>query len=173
MGVKKKRMKKIYLLLLFVISSLVTIKAQSNATAQASVNVLSPISITKNADLSFGNILIQDDTQDGTVTLSVLGVRSYSGGVTLQESIAGTVNAAEFIVTGAHSSTFSIQLPTDITISNGAGGSMIVNNFISTPDGTGTISGDTSIKVGATLNVISGQGIGLYTGSFTVTVSYE
>ena len=147
--------------------------AQVKATATASSTIVTPIGITKTVDMNFGNVAVNSTTA-GTVVLTPEGTREKTGGVTLPAT-KGTVTAAQFNVTGADGYTFAITLPTDITISNGAGGSMIVNNFISTPDGTGTISGDTPIKVGATLNVAAGQVAGTYTSvtPFEVTVNYN
>src|SRR5687767_8666712 len=86
--------------------------AQSTATATATATVISPISIAKNADMSFGNIAVQAAT-GGTVVLAPAGTRTSTSGVTLP-STTGTVTAAAFTVTGSGSSTYAITLPTSV-----------------------------------------------------------
>ena len=52
---------------------------------------------------------------------------------------------------------------------------MQVNTFVSSPSGTGTLSGGgtETLSVGATLNVGVAQATGTYAGTFTVTVEYN
>jgi spore coat protein U-like protein len=51
---------------------------------------------------------------------------------------------------------------------------MTVDNFSSTPNGTGTLTAGTqNITVGGTLNVGAAQASGSYTGTFSVTVNYN
>jgi Domain of unknown function (DUF4402) len=51
---------------------------------------------------------------------------------------------------------------------------MTVNSFVSSPPGTGTLSGGgtQSIRIGATLIVGPNQTPGAYSGAFSVTVNY-
>ncbi len=53
----------------------------ADATAQATGTVISPIAITKSADLVFGSFA--SGATGGTVTVSTLGVRGKSGDVAL------------------------------------------------------------------------------------------
>jgi len=52
---------------------------------------------------------------------------------------------------------------------------MLVDNFISSLGATSTLdaTGASALKVGASLNVAANQPVGLYTGSFDVTVAYN
>jgi len=167
-------MKNILLLFIILIGSGLGSFAQSSATATATATIVTPISITKNVDMNFGNI---SATNAGTVVLVPAGTRTNSGGVTLPAS-AGTVSAAEFNVTGTAGFTFGISLPqTELILTNATGNqTMTVNTFTSTPSSTGTLTtGATSLKVGATLNVKSGQAAGIYTNAagFNVIVNYN
>jgi len=146
--------------------------AQATATANASATIVTPISITKNSDMNFGNIAT--DGTVGTVILSPAGGRTFTGGVTLP-AVTGTVTAASFTVNGSGSYTYAISLPSTLTITSGAD-SMIVNDFTSTPSSTGTLSSGTQIiNVGATLNLVASQAEGTYTSAtpFAVTVNYN
>ena len=149
-------------------------KAQSTATATATATVITPISISKNADMSFGNIAVQAGT-GGTVILAPAGTRTSTSGVTLP-STSGTVSAAAFTVTGSGSLTYSISLPSSVTLTHSGGvQTMAAGSFTSTPSSTGTLSSGTQdISVGATLTVVAGQLAGVYTsGNFNVTVNYN
>jgi len=149
-------------------------KAQTTATATATATIITPISISKNADMSFGNIAVQATT-GGTVILAPAGTRSSTGGVTLP-STAGTVTAAAFTVTGSGSLTYAITLPSSVTLTHSGGvQTMAAASFTSNPSSTGTLSSGTQdIAVGATLTVAAGQLAGVYTsGNFNVTVNYN
>lgn len=144
--------------------------AQS-ATATATAVIVSPISIAQTANMSFGNIIA--DADGGTVVVVPAGTRTLTG--LTSPSIAGTVTAASFTVTGFAGATYAITLPASHTISSGAN-NMTVNAFTSNPSGTGTLTGGTeTLNVGATLNVTGNQPAGTYTNAtgFTVTVNYN
>ncbi len=149
--------------------------AQSSATASASATIVTPITITKNVDMNFGNAAVQAAT-GGTVVLAPAGTRTATSGVTLP-AVTGTVAAASFDVAGQANYTYAITLPSSLTITDGGSNSMTVNSFTSTPASTGTLSstGTQTLTVGATLNVTAGQAAGTYTSGtpFTVTVNYN
>ena len=148
--------------------------AQVSATANASATIVTPLAISKTVDMNFGNVAVSATA--GTVVLTPAGSRSLTGGVTLP-TIAGTVAAASFNVTGANNYTYTITLPASaLTITSGAN-TMSVNSFTSNPATTGTLSatGSQTLNVGATLNVSASQAAGSYISAtpFTVTVNYN
>ena len=148
-----------------------TTYAQSTASADASARIVSPLQITKTADLKFGNIAAGPSA--GTVDMAISDVRTAAGGVTLIS--AGNVsNAAAFDIIGYPDATFTISLPSSISIASGAN-AMQVDNFVSSLGATSALDalGESALKVGATLNVDANQPVGLYTGSFDVTVAYN
>lgn len=169
-------MKKIIALTILFSGIVASSFAQVNATAQASANIITPISISKNVDMAFGNISVNSTTL-GTVTLPATSgtpIRSYTGGVTLP-AVTGTVSAAEFTVTGANSTSYAITLPGVTPLTSG-GSSMNLDTFLTDIAGnTGTLSGTgtQSFYVGSTLHVAAAQAAGTYTGSFSVTVNYN
>ncbi len=160
-----------------------TVMAQATATqsANASAKIITPIDISKDADMSFGNIGI--DGTVGTVILaaSADGSRTEGGGAFLPAT-TGTVAAAEFTVSGENSYTYTITIPTGthtITHTN-ATDVMTVSNFTSSPDtnaGNGELSaaGSQTVYVGATLNLVASQQAGTYTSltGFNVVVNYN
>lgn len=159
---------------------LTTVSANAaDATATASATIITPISIVKATNLSFGNIAA--GTAAGTVVMAPAGTRTVTGtnGPTLPAS-TGTVSAATFNITGLVGMTFSITLPASaITLSNGTpANDMTLNTFTSTPTvaAGGTLTGGTALlSVGGTLSVGANQAAGTYnsTSDLTVTVNYN
>jgi len=150
-----------------------TVSAQVTGTATGSATIITPIAIANAGNMNFGSIAVS--ATSGTVVLSNAGVRAATGGVTLPAT-TGTVSTANFTVTGLGSSTYSIQLPTTYTISDGSSHNMTVNAFTSNPSGTGALTAGTqTINVGATLNVAASQVAGTYTNAtgFPVIVNYN
>jgi hypothetical protein len=151
--------------------------AQASATASASASIIAPITLTKNVDMSFGNIAVSASS-GGTVILAPAGTRTTggAGGVTLPAT-TGTVTAADFTVAGTPDYTYAITLPSSTTISDGSGHNMTVDGFTSTPSATGTLSsgGSQDLTVGATLTVTAAQTPGTYTNAsgVPVTVNYN
>jgi len=175
-------MKKIFTTLSLIASFLIistSIFAQNTARATANVNahIIQPIAIQKNIDLNFGTVVPTENS--GTVILSPTGVRTSTGGAVLITSLPGTISSAKFTVTGQPDATYSISLPggNSVQISNGGSGSdnkMFVNNFVSDPTPNGLLeNGTQEFTVGATLEVKENQPVGMYTGTFEVTVSYN
>jgi hypothetical protein len=148
----------------------------STATASASATIITPIAIAKTTDLVFGKLAVGGT--GGTVTIGTNDSVTIAGaGHTISQpaSNTGSPTAAAFAVTGEGSFTYAITLPSsDVTLSDGASHSMVVNTFTSNPSGTGTLSsGAQTLKVGAMLTVGDAQTPGTYTGSFSVTVAYN
>jgi len=146
----------------------------ASATATASATIITPISISKTADMNFGNIAVSASA-GGTVVLAPAGTRTITGSVTLPAT-TGSPAAAAFTVTGQGNYTYSITLPSSATLTDGASHNMTVATFTSNPSSTGTLSSGTqNISVGATLTVAAAQTPGTYTTStpFTVTVNYN
>ena len=168
----KKMIFSAFALLGFAIST----NAQATATATATATIVTPISISKTADMSFGNIAVSATTS-GTVILAPAGSRTTggAGGVTLPAT-TGTVTAAAFTVNGNGSYTYAITLPGTVTLTRVSGSeTMDATSFTSTPSSPGTLSGGTqNLTVGATLAVAAAQVPGVYnSGNFNVTVNYN
>jgi len=138
------------------------------ASVQTSITatILTPISISKQADLGFGEVY-PDATLAGTVTVDYTGGRTFNGG-----AAAGTVpgSAAAFTVTGESGSTYAVTIPATVNLT-GPGTDMTVSL---TDNATGDLSlGSDTFQVGGVLNVGANQISGAYSASFTVTVNYN
>lgn len=129
--------------------------------------------LTNNTALSFGSFTAGSG---GSVAVTPGGARSKAGSVILVNQGAPAA-AAQFTISGTPSALFDITLPANGTVflSDGAAGSMALNNFTSSPSVSGVLSGGgtQTINVGATLTVGSAQTPGSYSGSFNVTVNYQ
>jgi len=145
-----------------------------SATATATATIITPISIEKKVDLNFGNIVA--NSTGGTVTIATDNTPKYNK--VAAPSIPGTRSAASFEVKGFAGVTYSIELPKTITLTKDGGKeTMTVDNFVSNPSGTGSLSasGSQTVNVGATLNVAANQVAGTYknTTDLKVTVNYN
>lgn len=155
--------------------------AQASANASATATIITPIAITKNTDMNFGNIAATSIA--GTVSLVVGNTRTTTGGVTLPTGgNAGTVTVASYSVTGEGAYTYAITIPAgNVTLFHTNGTDfMLANGFFSFPATTGALTaGAQTLKVGATLNVGASQLSGVYATSngagvpFAVTVNYN
>jgi hypothetical protein len=155
----------------FALASTGNVFAQNSASDNASVSayIVTPISITNAAALQFGQVAAGVTT--GTVSVSTGGVRTAGGGTKLG---TGSGQAASFTVNGEPNYQYNIQLPSSITLDDTHSHTMTVDNFVSSPSGTGTLSsgGSSTLSVGARLNVGASQTSGTYSGTFSVTVAY-
>ena len=129
---------------------------------------LSVININ-NATLAFGSAV---PCGGGTITVSTSGSKTSTG--TVQPMNATPGSAAQFQVAGSPNFTYNITLPTTATISSGTN-TMLVDNFTSSPSVHGLLdgTGKQNLSVGGTLHVGATQAIGNYSGTFTITVSYN
>ena len=129
------------------------------------------IDVTANADLGFGQIVAT--TTAGTVTVPPQGGRTSSGGVVLGNGFAAS--AAAFTVHGQPNAAYSITLPSSCVLSGG-GSSMTADSFLDSHHNGMTVVGPTgmaSFTAGATLHVAARQPSAAYSGTYSVTVSYN
>lgn len=158
--------------------------AQDNESIPAKVGLIEPLTITKLADLDFGDIAPETG---GTIVLSptIVPACSQTGAVihsgACQPAIFGGVGAAgqRVRVRRPVGNTITLTGPgadmsvTDITINGDATLTPVRSNpnwesfLISSPDGTFIF------RVGGTLNVNASQAPGLYTGTFDIRIDYQ
>lgn len=160
-------MKKLLMLVVFVFVAGVAFAETASDTGSAVAKIIAPISIVhQSGDLDFG-VLIKSNTA-GTVTIPAVASPTAQD-VNVQRA-TGAVSSDHFVVDNDDGFTFTISLPSSITVSNGNTGSMTVNAFTHSCPGSCTLDGD--LYVGGTLQVGANQESGDYTGSYTVTLTY-
>jgi hypothetical protein len=143
-------------------------RAQNNASATVTATVQQPITVTKNNDLSFGNVFPGIDkpiavTAGGAAKFTVAGQASTP--VNLTFTIPATITSSGNNLTLANWTGHFAT--TDVT----SGGT----SFTPSPSATSaTLSGSGAlfVYVGATAQPTSTQAAGSYSGSMTMTVVY-
>ena len=152
------------------------LSAQVEVTARATAEVIVAINAVEGAILNFGRF----SPEDGGGEIRVLpdGTRTSSGSMVLG---GGLYNPATFYITGQPEYTVAITLPSaPILLTNTLNGrTMEVHNWTSAPslDAEVTLSttGNLNLNLGATLQVgdISENPVGIYSGTYVVTFSYN
>jgi hypothetical protein len=165
-------------------------KAQTLSTVNASAGatIIVPMTLTEQNSLNFGTSNKKSGVA-GSVVLSTTGAsRTFNGGVS-GSSIGDPASNAVFNVTGAYDSSYSITLPTSITVVESGSMTMTINELkirfsgsaedIAINEGTNSISkmlsgrGNDSFRLGGKLNIESEQMAGFYSGTYSVTVDYN
>ena len=149
---------------------------QASVTATATATVISALTATETAQLNFGRF--SPETQGGTILLTPDGVLTTQGTVV---SGGGAHSSASFYITGEPNATFSIILPSvpAILTNTASSKTMQVTGWQSVPpSGVGVgklVGGSITVQVGAALNVgdVNANPVGIYTGSYSITFSYN
>lgn len=153
--------------------------AQATGTAQAVV--VTRLSLLKVEDLNFGQIVA--GTTAGTIVINPDGTRSRTGGVM---AIGDGFNPASFAGYGFRNQTVQISVGSNTPTIRRVGGTetMRFDTFtigsappttLTTTPRTFRINSTTGMfafDLGATLRVGARQAPGMYTGTFSVTISY-
>jgi hypothetical protein len=140
--------------------------AANTASANATVNIVSPLSLVKNTDLNFGTVV---GPFAGEVVHVDTGGARTCGGLTC----SGTFGAATFTVTGTPDQDVTLTIPNSVTL-NGPSGSLNVDMSTDKPvDPTLDSAGTASFGVGGKLTIPSGTADGVYANTFNVTADYK
>ena len=143
-------------------------------TANASVSVVSPTTLTKTQDLAFGTV-IRPSTGTNTIQLSATdgSVIVAAGGTGDASLVASTTSAAKFNLSTISSITYTT---TQALVFTQAG---LTNISASAPvPTTGTLgtvpaNGTQELKFGGQFDISSTTTAQPYTGTLTVTVNYN
>jgi len=143
-----------------------------NATATAGARIVTPLTIENDEALEFGDII--SGANANTVKITPAGVRSATNNDALLVTASRTPQAAQFTVEGEASLGYTVLISENITLTGAVtSATMTVNNFDHNATGTLDETGKETFSVGADLIVGGTQASDIYTGSFTVTVTYE
>jgi len=150
-----------------------TVPTSSSKQTSAIATVRKAMTLTKTSDLAFGAIGAPDVGSSVVTINATTGARTLTSGTALL--LGGlTSGRAQFTVGGQASRSFTITVPTSLTLTRAGGGSL-TSTLTATASGAQTLSasGAFSLGVGGALTVPSGTAGGDYSGVFTVTVSYN
>jgi hypothetical protein len=154
------------------VASVAHAQTSATATSSGSATVVEPFSANKISDLAFGTI-VKPTTGTATVSVDVSGSRSLTGTV----AVGGGAGAAQFQVLGQGGQAYSVTVPGSFNMT--AGTNTLVVTTTDNSGGGGTLSGSVgtystaTFGVGGAINLTTGTASGAYTGSFTVTASYN
>jgi len=151
----------------------------------AGAELVRVLTITNTTPLHFGVIGITAGTA-GTVVMSTAGVRTPDAGTTTIINTGTQKTVAQFSLTGTAGAVYSIGLPSTITVTTATGAgikTMTIDALKVKVDAaseatavlaTGTLSGGlSSFLIGGTLNIVATQQVGIYAGTYNVTVDYN
>ncbi len=156
--------------------------AQVTENINAGAKILTALSIAENLPMHFGTMGVLAGT-GGTCLVTTAGVRSATSGVTLS-ALTPLFSLATCTVTGEPLYTYSITLPSSITITHtNTVNTMVIGTLLAkstsgteSHTATGTLiagAGTESFTIGGTLTVSAAQLAGVYAGAFDVTVAYN
>lgn len=163
-------MKRITLLALAISASYLTSTAHAaSVDADAGAKIVAPLQISSSVALYFGTIAPSLTAADNVV-VSPAGAKTCGAELTC---LTDDHTAAVFNVTGAEDASYTIELPTSIAITNGAGAEMEVSDFLGSKSSGTLVAGSDAFTVGGKLDVDANQATGEYTGTFVVAVNYQ
>jgi hypothetical protein len=147
----------------------------ASATADSSVTIIRPLTMTKDADLVFGRV-VQPRSGSDTVTLANTGNSVSTGGSAVV--LGGiTTSRAVFTVSGEGGQAVGVTIPSSFNLTKGSdsiavtllpdvGTSVTLSNALAA-------AGSKTINVGGSFSLSSTQASGAYAGTFTVSVAYQ
>jgi hypothetical protein len=147
----------------------------SGTNGSLTANVFRSMTMTKNSDLSFGRI-VRPLSGNGSVSLAAANNARTSSSVVWLTTPAST--RASYTVTGEGGKAISVAVPPTFVMQNAHGDTITVttNNNVTVSPTLSSIAGQTgtySFFVAGGFPVNSTTASGAYTGTFTVTASYN
>ena len=142
-----------------------------NATAPASVTVMSPVTITKTVNMVFGNVT-RPNTGVSTITLNTADVVTESGGGDGSVAPSAT-SSAQFDIAAPPGTTFTTSQGLTFTQTG------LTNIAASAPTATGGALGTVgptglqTLHYGGSFDMSPSTTIQSYTGTLAVTVNYN
>lgn len=153
--------------------------ATASDSSTVTAKIIRPISVTKNADLAFGTI-VRPTVGGGSsvVAVDTAGARSVTGG----DAVAlGTTSAAaaQFTIAGEGGQSISVSVPASFNLTGPSTVPVTTTNDLSGSASSQLLSnalgaaGSLVVKVGGSFTVTDSTATGDYTGTLTVSSSYN
>ena len=150
----------------------------------AGAELVTVLTIANPTPLNFGRIGITSSTA-GTVAMTTTGARSSSAGTTIINT--GTPKTvAIFNLTGTTNAAYTILLPSTIVVKTGVGTgnhATTIGNLVVNVDGAGETTavgaigtlalGASQFLMSGTLVIKAAQELGVYAGTYDVSVDYQ
>jgi Domain of unknown function (DUF4402) len=151
----------------------------ANAGATSSTTVITPITITKTADLRFGQFV--QPTVGGQIDINASGTVDLTGitpaGLTSIVQLGSGRGAGSFNITGQALRVYLVLLPSTAILTRIGGAETMTVSAVRRTGGianrTLSATGTDTLGLGGTLVVDAFQAIGAYSGSIIMTVTYQ
>lgn len=144
--------------------------AANTASADATVNIVSPLTLVNDTGLNFGTIVGPFAGED--VHVDATGLRTCPA--TLTCSGNASVSAASFTLTGTPDQGVALTIPDSVTLNGSVSGSLTVDLTGDKPaDPTLDGAGSATFAIGGVLNIPNGTVDGVYSNTFDVTANYQ
>ena len=136
-------------------------------SSNATVNIVSPLTLTNDTGLNFGTIV--GPFAGEVVRVDISGNRNC-GGLTCSGT---TVSAANFTLTGTPDQGVTLTIPDSVTLNGPGAATLDVDMTNDKPaDPTLDSSGSATFGVGGQLTIPNGTVDGVYSNTFDVTAEY-
>ena len=144
-------------------------------TGTATVTILRPLTVTKNTDLRFGTV-VEPSSGSQTVRIDATGART-----TTLDVGGAAFGVSDFTVAGEGGQAVTVSVPATFPINKGADALTVtttaagdtLNTGVQTLSGALGSPGVLDVRVGGQITVLSTTNSGTYSGTFTVTASYN
>jgi hypothetical protein len=144
--------------------------AANTASADATVNIVSPLTLVNDTGLNFGTIVGPFAGED--VHVDATGLRTCPATLTCSCNASGS--AASFTVTGTPYQGVALTIPDSVTLNGSVSGSLTVDLTGDKPaDPTLDGAGSATFAIGGVLNIPNGTVDGVYSNTFDVTANYQ
>ena len=150
-------------------------QASDDAIANGSTTIVQPLTIAKDADLSFGRI-VKPSTGTGTVAIADSADTVTAGSGAVAASGIAT-SRAKFTIDGEGGQAISITVPATFDLGNTTDTITVTldpdlpaSDTLSGSVGSG---GTLALNIGGSFDLPDSISTGEYTGQFTVTVAYN
>jgi hypothetical protein len=142
------------------------------ATAPASVTVLSPISLTKTQDMQFGQIVRPSNASSNTVTLDANDNVTLTGAGN-GSAIASTTQSAKFNLLAPAGTTYTTTQQLSFTQTGLTNVQASTATATTGTLGTEPLAGIQELRFGGSFDITSATPAQPYTGTLSVTVNYN
>jgi len=142
----------------------------NQASATATVNIVSPITLANNTPLNFGTVVGPFNGE--VIHVDMAGTRTCPATVTCS---AAAASAASFTITGSKGQTVVLTMPSSVTLNSGAN-SLSVDLSGDEPTTNPVLdatTGKATFAIGGKLTIPAGTVDGLYQNTFDVTANYQ
>lgn len=163
----------VVLLSLIASSAFAQVNTATQSTA-GSATIIQPISLAVASSLSFGTV-VRPSSGSGSVVISNTGGVTTTGGAVVLAS--STTSYPTYTVGGEGGQAYTVTFPATMTLTGPSASTITVSlthsAFAANLSGALGSAGTATFTAGGTLPLTSTSTTGAYTGSYSVTVTYN